>query len=163
MLTITNYCEPKDIHLDVEVSPNYKNTGCIHYFVDKIKPYYSKNEIFHIKNDLLEREKICSTAIGNSIAIPHCRSKISTPPSLKIFRLLNPIDFLATDKNYVKLFFLLILPQAAKNEHFTILSGIAKLGKNAELVKKLFASQTSKDFYKDLQHIEKTLFSKNNF
>ena len=39
---------------------------------------------------LLSRERLGSTALGNGIAIPHCRSENCTHPSAALMHLLNP-------------------------------------------------------------------------
>ena len=158
MFNITNYCEPKDIYLNIKNSSYYKSDHFIQYFIDKIKDIYSEKETEVIRRDLLEREAICSTVIGNSIAIPHCRSDINFSPILKIFRSLEPyVCSKKSKKESVRLFFLMILPLSAKNEHLIILSKIAKLGKNKEWITQLLESPNSEVFYKYLQNIDKTL------
>ena len=53
-----------------------------------------------VRNVLLAREQLASTAIGNGIAIPHPRSPIVvgvTQPLLTVAFLRQPIDFAALD------------------------------------------------------------------
>lgn len=155
MFNITNYCEIKDIYLNIKTPPTSKNNNFIQYFVEQIKDIYSKKDSETIYRDLLEREEICSTVIGNSIAVPHCRSDINCPPILKIFRPKEPC--FCSSKDPIKLFFLMVLPLYAKNEHLIILSKIVKLGKNKEWVEQLLDSPSREVFYKHLQNIDKNL------
>ena len=42
---------------------------------------------------LLNRERLGSTALGNGIAIPHCRAKNCTHPSAALMHLYESVDF----------------------------------------------------------------------
>ena len=155
MRNITSYCSPKDIYLDIKLPSCKKNTDCIDYFLKNFQIPYTENELVDIRKNLLERENICSTTITDSIIIPRCRSNIKGSPTLTIFR---PIQ--SQKKENHKLYFLMILPISAKNDHFLILSKIVKLGKNKEYLKQLFQSNSNEIFYKHLQDFDKMLTQK---
>ena len=81
--------------------------------------------------ELVEREKILSTAVGNGIALPHPHRKVIDDPSDKriaVCFLKEPIDMQAPDSRKVYVYFILLT--AASQEHLDILSGIANLAKN---------------------------------
>src|SRR5262249_54835562 len=76
---------------------------------------------------LMQRERLGSTAVGNGIAIPHCKlGKLE-----KIFglfaRLDRPIDFEALDGRPVDLVFLLLAPESAGADHLKVLARVARL------------------------------------
>ena len=68
-------------------------------------------------NNLIKREKIGSTTIGNGIAIPHIQNEQITKPSCIVTILSEGLDFEALDNNHVDLIVFLILPEANKSEN----------------------------------------------
>lgn len=73
------------------------------------------------------REKLGSTAIGDGVAIPHCRA-----PGVKriygcLLTLQNPIDFDSFDDQPVDLIFALIVPEEKNDEHLATLARVAAL------------------------------------
>ena len=96
-----------------------------------------QREIF---NALLQRERLGSTAIGNGIAIPH--GKFSGAAGLfgLFCRLSKPVDFAALDGQPIDLAFLLLAPESAGADHLRALSRIARLMRDAALVRQLRAA-----------------------
>ena len=74
---------------------------------------------------LLEREVKMSTGIQQGIAIPHCRMAGCTSPVSAVLRLDAPVDFDAIDGEPVDLLFVLLVPEAATDEHLELLRQIA--------------------------------------
>ena len=74
---------------------------------------------------LLAREKLGSTALGEGVAIPHCRLSDCQTPVGVLLTLENPIDYDAPDDNPVDLLFALVVPESANDEHLQILSQLA--------------------------------------
>lgn len=74
-----------------------------------------------------KRESMGSTAIGQGITIPHIRVSGITQPQACVIRLLNPVDFGATDKQPVDLVIGLVVPQDQQvDQHLQILASIIK-------------------------------------
>ncbi len=90
-----------------------------------------------ILDQLLEREHLGSTGIGNGVAIPH--AKLPETDRLWGFfaRLDTPIDFEAIDEQPVDLIFLLLTPGAAGAEHLKALARISRLLRNQSTCEKL--------------------------
>jgi PTS system nitrogen regulatory IIA component len=76
---------------------------------------------------LVAREKLGSTGFGNGIAIPHCRLKGCGSPISALIRLDAAIDFDAIDGAPVDLLFVLLVPEAATDEHLELLRQIASM------------------------------------
>jgi PTS system nitrogen regulatory IIA component len=76
---------------------------------------------------LVAREKLGSTGFGNGIAIPHCRLKGCASPVSALIRLDAAIDFDAIDGAPVDLLFVLLVPEAATDEHLELLRQIASM------------------------------------
>ncbi|MCZ7661305.1 MAG: PTS IIA-like nitrogen regulatory protein PtsN [Xanthobacteraceae bacterium] len=96
---------------------------------------------------LLQREKLGSTGIGDGIAIPHGK----LPKLEKLFglfaRLDRPVDFDALDGQPVDLIFLLLAPEAAGADHLKALARVARLLRDAEIVRKLRDSRDAEALY----------------
>jgi PTS system nitrogen regulatory IIA component len=101
-------------------------------------------EIF---NTLLQRERLGSTGIGNSIAIPHAKLEGINKIHGVFARLAKPIDFDSADDQQVDLLFLLIVPIGAGADHLKALTRITTLLRNLVLIKKLRAADDSDSIY----------------
>ncbi len=75
---------------------------------------------------VLEREEMTTTGIGGGIAIPHCLSVAAPETTLAFGRRLSGAKFDAVDKRPVRLFFLMVGPPGAHNEHLRLLSRLAR-------------------------------------
>lgn len=75
---------------------------------------------------LLERERLVSTAIGHGMAVPHARIDGISAPMAVAIRLRSAIAFDAPDNEAVSLFFCLLVPQVATQQHLDILAKIAE-------------------------------------
>ncbi len=150
-MDITDYCTPENIYLDLKPCNKYE---CIDRLFNYLKKDYSSSKIASIRESLIHREKMSSTAIGNHLAIPHCRTNKVSKLNLRIFRSTKPINFEALDSEPVRLFFLLIFPESAGTDHLVLLSKIAKIGKNPDWMTLFLKSPTQKDFYKELENFD---------
>ncbi len=75
---------------------------------------------------LLERERLVSTAIGHGMAVPHARIDDLSVPMAVAIRLRSAIEFDAPDNEAVSLFFCLLVPQVATQQHLDILAKISE-------------------------------------
>lgn len=86
-------------------------------------PFLDENAIF---NNLVSRERLGSTGIGQGIAIPHCRLENCDRVIGALLTLEQKIPFDAIDNEPVDLLFALIVPQEATSEHLILLSQLAE-------------------------------------
>ena len=82
---------------------------------------------------LLAREKLGSTAIGEGIAIPHCRINECAEPAGCLVTLQEPIDFGSQDGRDVDVIFVLLVPEEATQAHLNLLAALARSFSNADL------------------------------
>ena len=75
---------------------------------------------------VLAREAISTTGIGNGIAIPHCLSETVEETLLAFGRKRDGARFDSVDNQPVSVFFLLIGPTGAEGEHLRVLSKLAR-------------------------------------
>lgn len=76
---------------------------------------------------VLERESVLSTGIGFGVAIPHARSAAVRELMMVAGVTPRPVPFDAIDGEPVRLFFLIVGPEASAGSHVKILSRIARL------------------------------------
>ncbi len=79
-----------------------------------------------VTRQVLEREEMTTTGIGGGIAIPHCLSEAAPETTLAFGRRRKGAKFDAVDKRPVQLFFLMVGPPGAHNEHLRLLSRLAR-------------------------------------
>lgn len=112
--------------------------------IAKDTPALNAEELFQA---LMAREKLGSTGLGQGIAIPHCRLSNCTAPMGTLVQLTNPIDFDAIDDQPIDLLFVLIVPEEATDEHLKILSSLASIFSQSDLVEKLRAATTDTELF----------------
>ena len=98
-----------------------------------------KNQVL---NDLVKREKIGTTTIGNGISIPHVQNNFVTKPVSIVTILSKGLDFDAIDKVPVDIIVFLILPEANKSENLQILAQVSRLLRNSDIINKLRGSKS---------------------
>jgi PTS system nitrogen regulatory IIA component len=107
-------------------------------------PDLDNQDIFE---SLVSREKLGSTGFGNGIAIPHCRLTGCTAPISAVLRLDAPIDFDAIDGAPVDLLFVLLVPEAATDEHLELLRQIASMLDRSDVRERLRHAPDSTSLY----------------
>ena len=100
-----------------------------------------------IFESLIAREKLGSTGFGNGIAIPHCRLPGCSQPLSAVLRLDAPVDFDAIDGAPVDLLFVLLVPEAATDEHLELLRQIASMLDRADIRERLRQAADSQALY----------------
>ena len=108
-----------------------------------------------IFESFVAREKLGSSGFGNGIAIPHCRMPGCEAPLSAVLRLDAPVDFDAIDGAPVDLLFVLLVPEAATDEHLELLRQIASMLDQEEVRDRLREVTTDQELYQavvDIQH-----------
>ena len=90
---------------------------------------------------LLAREKLGSTAIGEGIAIPHCRINECAVAAGCLVTLQKPIDFGSADGQDVDIIFVLLVPEEATEAHLKLLAALARSFSNAEVRERVRQTQ----------------------
>ena len=103
-------------------------------------------------NNLIKREKIGTTTIGNGIAIPHVQNDQITKPSCIVAILSDGLDFDALDNNPVDLIVFLILPEVNKSENLQILAQVSRLLRNTDITDKLRGCKSEESAFAIISH-----------
>lgn len=90
---------------------------------------------------LKERESVCSTGIGEGIAIPHCRFEGLSGFVTGIYSVPQGVDFESIDKEKAKLLFFIIGPEDDRDEYIRILSAVSRVVSAKRVKEELFAAR----------------------
>ena len=109
-----------------------------------------------LQKELVEREKVLSTAVGNGIAIPHPRYplvKNSSESKIVVAYLLEPMDMQAPDVRKVYVMFVILSDSA--QFHIKVLSALATLFKNEKFRKGIQACPSKGELLDLLRRISR--------
>ena len=112
-----------------------------------------------ILNELLNREELASTGIGNGIAIPHTRERLQIglqEAHIPVVFLKNQIDFNAIDGNPV--FVLFMIFTNSTRDHLMVLSRISQALKNRRLLGVLNEKNNDQSLLKQINEIEQEFY-----
>jgi PTS system nitrogen regulatory IIA component len=122
-LTIDNILVPE---LSLCQVPAFSKKRVLEFIAEQISQYDSTLGEAQIFNNLIARERLGSTGIGQGIAIPHCRLEGLDRVIGVLLTLKEGIEFDAIDNQPVDLVFALIVPKEATSEHLELLSQLAE-------------------------------------
>ncbi|MFY0562754.1 PTS sugar transporter subunit IIA [Archangium lansingense] len=98
-----------------------------------------------LEEQLVARERISSTAIGEGVAIPHCRSERLRQITACVAVDPEGVDFGARDGRPVRLFVTLASPTNAPGTHLSVLARIAALLRDVRLRQALMEARSASD------------------
>ena len=107
---------------------------------------------------LVQREKLGSTAIGDGIAIPHCKLKEAESPLLALAVSRKGVRFEALDGKPTHIFFLLVSSPDDPGQSLQVLAAIAHLVRKAgSLPKRIMAAKNSRKILEIIREEEEKL------
>lgn len=92
------------------------------------------------------REREATTAVGEGVAIPHCKGPSVRTPGLAAMTLPAGVDYDAPDSEKVKLLFLIAAPDTKDNVHVDVLSKLSTLLLDEDFTKNLLAAKSVEEF-----------------
>jgi PTS system nitrogen regulatory IIA component len=119
------------------------------YLVDQSGGSYPK-----VLEAVEEREAVLSTGIGFGVAIPHARSSAVSQLTLVCGVTPEPVPFDSIDGEPVRLFFMIVGPEASAGQHVKVLSRIARLVRRENLRERLCEARSAEEFYAALLDAE---------
>lgn len=143
-LTIESIISPALTRCAVAGSSKKRVLEFIAHLVSEHLSFLDENTLF---NNLVCRERLGSTGIGQGIAIPHCRLENCDRVIGALITLKDKIDFDSIDNQPVDLLFVLIVPQEATGEHLDLLSQLAQKFNNPAFCAKLRSCQTDDELF----------------
>lgn len=98
------------------------------------------------REGVYKREEESTTAIGDGIAIPHCKSAAVEKPGLAAMVLPDGVAFDSLDGEPVYLIFLIAAPDTEDNVHLDVLSKLSVLLMDENFTKQLLQAKTVDEF-----------------
>ena len=117
------------------------------HLVSKQFPHLDETMIF---DNLIARERLGSTGVGQGIAIPHSRLETCKQVIGCLFTLEKKIPFDSIDNEDVDILFVLLVPQEATSEHLELLSQIAEKFNNTSFCDSLREATTGIELYQKI-------------
>ena len=102
---------------------------------------------------LLARERLGSTALGDGVAIPHCRAACGGIRAA-FLKLDTPVDFDAPDAIPVDLIFVLVVPENETEAHLEVLAKLAGLFGSDANRQRLREATTGSELREQLTELE---------
>lgn len=106
------------------------------------------------KEEVLEREQLGGTGIGDEVAIPHARTNQVDEIIIVFARTQNGIDFDAIDGTKVRFIFLIAVPAPELKTYLTTLATISRMVKNSPFRHVMRHATSGKEFMNAIIEIE---------
>ena len=142
-MDIESILVPERTFADIETTSKKRAIEKASDLISSVEPGFNAQQLY---NNLIAREKLGPTAIGNGIAIPHCRIACSSTIG-SLFRLSNGIDFGALDDLPVKIMFVLLVPQHETADHLHTLAMLARKFESEMYRNGLLEAQDSRELF----------------
>ena len=112
-----------------------------------------------VLDDVLERERVMSTGMGDGVAIPHAKSE-GVDKLVSAFGITEKdVDFKSIDEKPVRLIFLLVGPVNQTGPHLKALSRISRLMHRKEFRDRLASAHSSEKVIEAIAREEQKYFS----
>jgi PTS system nitrogen regulatory IIA component len=116
---------------------------------DLLAEHYSELSARALFDELMSRERLGSTGLGEGVAIPHCR--IPCKQIVGAFlKLEEPVDYDAIDDQPVDLLFVLAVPPLETTAHLEVLAALARVFESPESRRRLRAQNSDGALYEEL-------------
>jgi len=132
-MKISDFLSPTDVSLDVRESDKARLLQQLSSQA-AAKVGLSANEVC---TQIIKREELGSTGVGNGVALPHARLRGLTTPFGLFARLRHGIDFEAIDSQPVNIVFLLLLPDGTGASQLNALASVARALRDPETLQRI--------------------------
>ncbi len=149
-MAISALLSPQKIFIDTEVSSKKK----LLELIANVTADQTRLPESSIYANLLNRERLGSTGLGQGFAVPHARLPDLEKTVGCFFRLKQPVNFESPDNQPVDLVFTIIIPQEATEEHLLILSSLARIFSDADICEAIRAATSKEEIEKIIQSAE---------
>lgn len=117
---------------------------------DKVSAEYPGINNDKLVEVLLEREKLCSTALDSGVAIPHAKLSGISDIIIGFGRSKKGIDFDSLDTKTTHFFILLIAPENTAGRHIELLARISMIFKNPDFRSRLMKAESSEEIHEHI-------------
>ncbi len=143
------------IFVGIQIDDKFK---AIEYLVEKAEEIGFVNEKDPLVEAVIEREKLVSTNLELSIAIPHGKSSVVNEPFISYLSTTRPFPWDEGESSSVQYIFLIGVPEnGGSKTHLKYISEVSKKLMDEDFRKELFESKTSKEAYELLKSINEKI------
>lgn len=122
MKLLSQILSPENVVLDIPVTSKKRALEQMSLLFEN----HEGLERASVFDSLFARERLGSTGLGHGVAVPHGRVKHIDTPCAAFARLAQPVAFDSPDGQPVDLILVLIVPEAATQQHLDILAEVAQ-------------------------------------
>lgn len=153
-MRITDLLKKESIELN---SPVSTKQGAIDKLIDLQAKAGNISDKNAYKKDILAREQMSSTAVGDGIAIPHAKSEAVRQPGLAAITAPNGVDYESMDGKPSNILFMIAAPNDG-DLHLEVLSRLMTILMDEEFRRNLLAANTKEKFLKAIDEKEAEKF-----
>lgn len=141
-MRVTDFLETEVVIPDIQAADK---AGALEELVQRLAEHHQVGHAGRLLEVIQAREQVCSTAIGEGVAIPHGKVPGAKRVVAAFARSLKGIDFDAQDGQPTHLFFLLVAPENSTSEHLNALARVSRLIKDRALREKLMQAGSAEE------------------
>ena len=119
--------------------------------LDLICAHHAKIDAVQVLDDVLSREKALSTAIGNSVALPHAKTSGTPDSHIAVGICPQGIDFESLDGKPTQVIILFISPNNAYKPHLKIVAELSKVLGVKDNIAAILEAKTRQKVYEVFQ------------
>jgi fructose PTS system EIIBC or EIIC component len=107
------------------------------------------------KVEIVKREQLSTTGIGDGIAIPHAKTKAVKKAAIAFGKSVSGINYEALDNKPSHLFFMIAAPEGANNTHLDALARLSGMLMKAEVRYQLLTATTAEEIIEIINQYDK--------
>lgn len=140
----------------IAINPNkvYSKEEAIDKLVDLMDLSGNLNNKEEYKNEVLKREELSTTGIGDGIAIPHAKTKAVKDAGLSAMIVYDGVDYDSLDGEKAKLFFMIAAPDGENNIHLEVLARLSTMLMDENFRSALLNAKSAEQFIKLIDDFE---------
>lgn len=133
-----------------------KRTAAIHEVAHLLEGHADVVAFAPFYQELLARERLDTTCLGNEIALPHARTEHVKRMVMSVGRSVGGVHFENSNET-VRLLFVLGTPKSNPGDYLQVVSSLCKLLKSADTRQALLTAETPEQFVTVLRTAEEAL------
>ena len=150
---LSSLLEPAHISLHLAST---KRTAALNEVAKLLEPDPNVADFPGFYNELLARERLDTSCLGNEIALPHARTEHVRKIVIAVGRSATGVHFENSDQN-VRLMFVLGTPKSNPGDYLMLVGSLCRLIKDAANREALLAAPTPEAFIATVQALEDKL------
>jgi len=152
---ISQLLDPSRIQLHVRST---KRTGALNEVAQMLSGHPDVTNFEGFYSELLARDRLDTTCLGNEIALPHARTEHVKAIVLAVGRS-DPGILFENSQETVRLMFMLGTPKNKPGDYLLVVSTLCKLLKDAENRESFLKASTPEDFIRAITTAEERLLA----